>query len=297
MKDPWTRVTGKPLPRRTTQSPTWHLQSICVKGLLEGFNELVHGKFLAQCSNPLEMLVIIYHPSSIRYHVGQCACMSSAVSDSSRCHGPIGLLCPWNCPGKNTGVGCHFLLQGILLTQGLNPCLQHLLHWQADSLPLSHLGSWDGGWQCEDLPNGLLSLSWSFKEDSPLVHLLLTPSPKEQGWFPGQVNCVGGRAGQLLTIWGLVSTVINPYQGVCLSAIWGWESKADTWLSACLPSLTSTGSEIREWGPDMMSSLIPNTFFSPLEIIILPQVGKEDLDLCFWWLSSPISSFSDSVGS
>ena len=38
----------------------------------------------------------------------------------------------------NTGVGCHFLLQGILLIQGSNP---HLLHWQADSLPLSHQGS------------------------------------------------------------------------------------------------------------------------------------------------------------
>ena len=34
--------------------------------------------------------------------------------------------------------GCHFLLQGIFPTQGLNP---HLLHCQADSLPLSHLGS------------------------------------------------------------------------------------------------------------------------------------------------------------
>ena len=31
------------------------------------------------------------------------------------------LLCPWNFSGKNTGVGCHFLLQGIFLTQGLNP--------------------------------------------------------------------------------------------------------------------------------------------------------------------------------
>ena len=40
--------------------------------------------------------------------------------------------------GKNTGVGYHFLLQGIFLTQGLNPCL---LHWQADSLSLSHRGS------------------------------------------------------------------------------------------------------------------------------------------------------------
>ena len=31
------------------------------------------------------------------------------------------------CPCKNTGVGCHFLLQGVFLIQGLNPCL---LHWQ-----------------------------------------------------------------------------------------------------------------------------------------------------------------------
>ena len=50
---------------------------------------------------------------------------------------PTRLLCPWNFPGKNIGVGCHFLLQGIFLTQGLKP---HLLLWQADSLPLHHLG-------------------------------------------------------------------------------------------------------------------------------------------------------------
>ena len=42
---------------------------------------------------------------------------------------------------KNTGVGCHFLLQGIFLTQGLNLHLLRLLPWQADSVPLSHLGS------------------------------------------------------------------------------------------------------------------------------------------------------------
>ena len=38
------------------------------------------------------------------------------------------LLCPWDFPGKNTGVGCHFLAQGIFSTQELN---LHLLHWQA----------------------------------------------------------------------------------------------------------------------------------------------------------------------
>ena len=38
---------------------------------------------------------------------------------------------------KIIAVVCHFLLQGIFWTQGLNP---QLLHWQANSLPLSHQG-------------------------------------------------------------------------------------------------------------------------------------------------------------
>ena len=45
------------------------------------------------------------------------------------------LLCPWDFPGKNTGEACHFLLQGIFPTQGSNPGLFYLLHWQAGSLP------------------------------------------------------------------------------------------------------------------------------------------------------------------
>ena len=48
---------------------------------------------------------------------------------------PNRLLCPWDFPGKNIGVGCHFFLQGIFLTQGRN---LHLLHLQAGFLPLSH---------------------------------------------------------------------------------------------------------------------------------------------------------------
>ena len=37
---------------------------------------------------------------------------------------------------RNTGVGCHFLLQGIFPTEGPIPCLLSLLHWQTGSLPL-----------------------------------------------------------------------------------------------------------------------------------------------------------------
>ena len=45
------------------------------------------------------------------------------------------LLCPWDSPGKNTGVGNHALLQGVFPTQGSNPRLLALLHWQTGSLP------------------------------------------------------------------------------------------------------------------------------------------------------------------
>ena len=58
---------------------------------------------------------------------------------------PARLLCPCNSSGKNTGAGCHALLQGIFL-QGIPPGDQTLifyvfLHWQEGSLTLSHLGS------------------------------------------------------------------------------------------------------------------------------------------------------------
>ena len=46
---------------------------------------------------------------------------------------PARLLCPQDFPGTNTGAVCHFLLQGIFLTQGLNPRLVHLLYWWVDS--------------------------------------------------------------------------------------------------------------------------------------------------------------------
>ena len=70
--------------------------------------------------------------------LGSCSC--SATSDSLQAYGlwPARILCPWNSPGKNIGVGCCFLLQVIFPTQGSNPglphCRQILYH-------LSHRGS------------------------------------------------------------------------------------------------------------------------------------------------------------
>ena len=65
------------------------------------------------------------------------------MSNSLPPHGlqPTGLLCPWNSPGKNTGVSWHFLLQGSFVTQGLNLRLLHLLQGRWILYPLSQLGS------------------------------------------------------------------------------------------------------------------------------------------------------------
>ena len=51
----------------------------------------------------------------------------SVMSNYLQPHGlwPTRLLCPWDSPGKNTAVGCHALLQGILPTQGSNPGVPH----------------------------------------------------------------------------------------------------------------------------------------------------------------------------
>ena len=70
-----------------------------------------------------------------------CVCaqllqLCPTLCDSMDCS-PPGSSDRGDSPGKNTGVGCHALLQGIFLTQGSNPHLLHLLHWQVGSLPLA----------------------------------------------------------------------------------------------------------------------------------------------------------------
>ena len=83
------------------------------------------------------------------------------------------LLCPWDSPGKNSGVGCHALLQGIILTQPPNQCLLHfrciLYHWATSEallvLPLSSNKSYS----CSESPwtNNIDRLNVFF---SPFIH-------------------------------------------------------------------------------------------------------------------------------
>ena len=70
-----------------------------------------------------------------------CACVLSHVQCfcDPMSYSPLGSSIHKIFPGKNTGVGCYFLLQAIFPSPGLNSHLLCLLHWQAESLPLSHL--------------------------------------------------------------------------------------------------------------------------------------------------------------
>ena len=80
-------------------------------------------------------------------------CISRSVgSDSLRPHGLYRLLCPRDSPGKNTGVGCHALLQGTFPTQGSNlgilQCRQ-ILYWPTHQCSFSSVQSLSCVWLFE----------------------------------------------------------------------------------------------------------------------------------------------------
>ena len=93
--------------------------------------------------SPLAVLIgFILQGASIH----ACVCIKSLQScPTLRPYGlqPSRLFCLWDTdsPSKNTGVDCHYLLQGIFQMQGLNPCLRCLLHWRQVLCPQRHLGS------------------------------------------------------------------------------------------------------------------------------------------------------------
>ena len=70
-------------------------------------------KYFANCKT------IYIHTRSLQSYSTICSPMDCSPPD-----------CPWDSPGKNTGVDCHFLLKRIFHTQRSNPCLLHLLLWQ-----------------------------------------------------------------------------------------------------------------------------------------------------------------------
>ena len=95
---------------------------------------------------------------------------------------PTRLLCPWDSPGKKTGVGCYFLLQGIFLTQGQNQCLLLLLHWRVGSLLLA--------------PGGSEGKESACSVGDPSLILGLGRSPGEGKSYPFQYPCLENSMGR-----------------------------------------------------------------------------------------------------
>ena len=89
--------------------------------------------------------------TNLRSSSARALCANSLHSCRTLCHPtglePTRLLCPWDSPGKNAGVDCHALLQGVFPSQGSNPHLLCLLHWQAGSSPLAPPGKPQVQWR------------------------------------------------------------------------------------------------------------------------------------------------------
>ena len=157
-------------------------------------------------------------------------------------------------PSKNTGVGCHFPLQGIFPTQGLN---LHLLHWKAYSLPLSHQGNPYSGLKpllihSRCLPTSIIHSCMNQGRWIVLWTVFVSPLNSHAETLPSQSDG--------LRNWGLWESLVlnearggSPMNGICafilsherlllllFSTMWGHKSAVYNWKGVWHTSHTHT---------------------------------------------------------
>ena len=162
----WATVHG------VAKSQTW--LSICTSSTHH--QDIKQKNFL--CKNTSVSLIVMF------YIIKKVESEShSVVSDSLQPHGlqPTKLLCPWNSPGQNTGVGRRSLLQGIFPTRGIKPRSPAL---QADSL-LSEL---PGKPECQRIDafklwcwRRLLRVPWTVKRSNQSILKKISPEYSLEG--------------------------------------------------------------------------------------------------------------------
>ena len=127
---------------------------------------------------------------------------------------PPGSSVRWDSPGKNKGMGCHALLQGIFLTPGSNLHLLCLWHWQAGSLPLAPTGK-------PYIPDWRLSVSVKLE-----VHCRRKIFQKMSGQWG---HCSGPfRLGNYLHLqggWSHLKSIEKQWH--ILHSLWGWAHACD----------------------------------------------------------------------
>ena len=128
----------------------------------------------------------------------------------------------WDLPGKNTGAGCHFLLQGIIQTQWSN---QHLLYWQADSSSLSQPPG-------KTLPPNMLNSKreeWNLGNDQSsqrVSYHIFFSTRKRKGYIISK---------QQLPYIGILVTIQFWY----IHISWKWKSHSCVWLFVTLWTINS----------------------------------------------------------
>ena len=143
---------------------------------------------------------------------------------------PTRLRCPRDSPGRNIGVACHAVLQGILLNQGSNLSLLCLLHQQEGSLPLEPPGkpfwvlcfcvSHSGGsnsLQPHRLQCARLLCPWDSPDKRMACHFLLQRIFPLPGMNPGLLHC--WQILYRLSYRKVLATIVNVNQLVSLSAL------------------------------------------------------------------------------
>ena len=127
-----------------------------------------------------QMWTFCFIPSAAYPWDGMGACVRSHFSCVQLCAAfwlqPARLLSPWDSPGKNTGVGCHALLQWIFPSWGSKPDLLTIyLHWRVGSLPLAPPGKPRVVYHSRLIRNNTVGSSYILQ--SYFEHWLSNPEP------------------------------------------------------------------------------------------------------------------------
>ena len=122
-----------------------------------------------------------------------------------------GNLCPWDSPGKNTGVGRHFLLQGTFLTRGLLHCRQilyHLSHQGGHSCVHTYIPSTER-YKRQNKASGCVKFIWGHLAGKATLQVSLGCLWTGLGVFPGPRLQPRAGSGRDSRAWGWAVSV-NP---------------------------------------------------------------------------------------
>ena len=180
-----------------------------------------------------------------------CCCVTSVVSNSVRPHRwqPARLHRPWDSPGKNTGVGCHFLLQCMEVTSESE--VVQLCSTLSDPMDYSLLGSSAHGiFQARVLEWGTTAFSLSFSAAAAAAAKSLQSCPilcdPIDGSPPGS------------PVPGILQARTLEWVAISFSNVWNWKVKmkslsrvrlfATPWTAAYQAPPSMGFSRVLEWG-------------------------------------------------